>query len=266
MSGAGLDPHVQRADALAAAGLRHGFFGRGGGVSEGIYAGLNCGYGSGDDRAAVRENRSRAAAWLGTDHDRLLTVHQVHSARVVRVDGPWDGKPPEADGMVTTVPGLALGVLAADCAPVLLADPAARVIGACHAGWRGAFDGIVEATVAAMAEAGADRANIRAAVGPCIRQPSYEVGPEFRERFAVLEDKGAIDGGALFRPSGRSGHWLFDLPLFVRSRLAPTAPESVGDVGQDTYPQPDRFFSYRRATHRGEPDYGRNLSAIMLEP
>lgn len=260
------DRHVHAAGALSADGVRHAFFGRGGGVSGGIYAGLNCGYGSGDDREAVHVNRTRAAAWLGTDHDRLLTVHQVHSARVVTVDGPWDGKAPEADGMVTTTPGLALGVLAADCVPVLLADPEARVIGACHAGWRGALEGVLEATLARMTQAGARAGHVRAAIGPCIRQRSYEVGPEFRERFLVRRNSSAVAPETLFRPAGRDGHWLFDLPRFVRSRLTLQGVPETEDLDQDTYSQPERFFSYRRATHREEPDYGRNLSAIVLEP
>jgi polyphenol oxidase len=243
-------------------GIAHGFFGRRGGVSKGILASLNCGYGSNDDAAAVLENRTRVATWLGTQEPRLLTVYQVHSADVVNVTTPWvRGDAPRADGMATNVPGIALGVLAADCAPVLFADADAGVIGSAHAGWKGALGGVVESVVSLMETLGAKRSRIRAAVGPCISQASYEVGPEFRARFVESADANA----AYFVPSTRAHHWQFDLPGFVRARIADA--DIRGDALEAcTYKDEKGLFSYRRATHRAEPEYGRNLSAIMLKP
>ncbi|MBO6783141.1 MAG: peptidoglycan editing factor PgeF [Alphaproteobacteria bacterium] len=240
-------------------GIRHGFFSRTGGVSEGIYAGLNCGLGSDDDRAHVHENRSRVARAMGIAPDGLRTLYQVHSARVVDADTPWDGTPPEADALVCTRPGVAIGALAADCAPVLLADADAGVIGAAHAGWRGARDGVVAAVVEAMCERGADRTRIVAAVGPCIGPESYEVGPEFPDHFLEQDD----DNSKFFREKSGSDRYLFDLPAYVLSRLNLAGVSRASATGQDTYRQDD-LFSYRRSCHRMEPDYGRNLSVITL--
>jgi YfiH family protein len=238
------------------AGIRHGFFTRRGGVSSGVYAGLNCGPGSHDQRAAVALNRARVAAALEVPPERLLSLHQLHSAEVV-VAGPegWTERP-RADAAVTAAPGIALGVLTADCAPVLLADREARVIGAAHAGWRGALDGVLEATVAAMRRLGAR--TIRAAIGPTISQRAYEVGPEFLERFMAEEA-----GYDRFFVPGAGGRLRFDLPGFVLERLRAAGVEA-GWIGACTYSEPDRFFSYRRSTHAGEPDYGRLISAIRL--
>ena len=245
------------------AGVAHGFFGRQGGVSEGLYASLNCGYGSSDDPARVRENRSRVAARLGTREERLITVYQIHSADVVTVDAPWlRGDAPKADAMVTNVKGIALGVLAADCAPVLFADEHGGVIGSAHAGWKGALGGVAEATVHAMEALGAERGRIRAAIGPCINHPSYEVGPEFLARFV---DE-APANRAFFRPSVRAGHSLFDMPGYIAARLEAFGLATVERVNMCTYEHAERYFSFRRTTHRGEADYGRNISAIMLSP
>lgn len=244
-------------------GLRHAFFTREGGVSEGVYASLNCGNGSGDDPRLVRENRARAAEALGLGPEALATAYQVHSARAVVVEEAWPaGEGPKADAMVTNRPGVALGVLTADCAPVLLAEPEAGVVGAAHAGWRGALDGVLEAAVEAMEGLGARRKRIRAGVGPCIGRASYEVGPEFPAPF--LER--APDNGDFFTPAEREGHFLFDLRGYVARRLACMGLEDVQALPCDTCAEEDRFFSYRRAVKRGEPDYGRGLSAICLEP
>ena len=248
---------VLRAGALA--GVRHGFLGRRGGVSEGVCAGLNVGHGSGDDAEAIAENRRRAvdAAAPGA---HLVTVHQVHSPTVVRVTGPWRHEDrPHADAIVTDRPGLALGILTADCAPVLLADPQAGVIGAAHAGWKGAFAGIAAATVAAMEALGADRARIAAAVGPCIARKSYEVDEAFLRRFA----EGDPASERFFAP-GRAGHHQFDLEAYVVSRLAEAGLARVEALGQDTYSQPDLFYSYRRSCHANEPTYGRQISIVAL--
>jgi YfiH family protein len=243
------------------AGVRHGFFTRQGGVSCGIFASLNCGLGSGDDAAAVRENRARALAAFGLADGALATAYQVHSARVHVVEEAFAAEArPQVDGLVARRPGIAIGVLAADCTPVLFADADARIIGAAHAGWRGALAGVVEATVGAMTALGAKRARIRAAIGPCIASTSYEVGPEFPAAF-LAEDAA---NQRFFRPSPNAGHHMFDLPGYVAARLARLGLAEVDRLAHDTYASPELFFSYRRATHRGEKDYGRGLSAIAL--
>lgn len=242
---------------LKGAGIAHGFFGRDGGVSEGIYASLNCGPGSRDDPAAVAENRHRAALALAPDAE-LISLSQVHSA-VVHTVPMWEARP-EGDALVTATPGLALGILTADCAPVLFADARARVIGAAHAGWKGAHGGVLEATLAAMEKLGAARGNIRAAIGPCISQESYEVGWDFRDRF--LEH--GLRMRKFFVPSDKEGHYRFDLEGYVEHRLTSAGVGLVARLGVCTYPPENGFFSYRRATHAGEPDYGRQISAIVL--
>jgi len=243
--------------------VRHGFFTREGGVSEGLYASLNCGLGSGDDPERVRENRRRAMRRLGLAAEALVTAYQVHSARVAVVEAPWPAEArPQVDGMVTRNPGVALGILTADCAPVLLADPQAGVIGAAHAGWRGAKSGILEETVAAMVRLGARVGSIGAAVGPCIRHDSYEVGPEFRAAF-VADEPAAAD---LFLPSDRESHFRFDLAGYVAGKLGAVGIEALAVLPHDTFSDNDRFFSYRRVTLAGGGDYGRLLSAIALAP
>jgi polyphenol oxidase len=247
--------------ALDAGGIRHAFFTRAGGVSEGIFASLNCGYGSADDESKVTENRRRAADALGLPVERLVTCHQLHSADAVLVERPWPrAERPRADAMVAGTPGIALGILTADCAPVLFADAQSRIIGAAHAGWRGALGGVLEATVAAMVKLGAAPQRIAAGIGPCIGQLSYEVGPEFSARF-LAEDGG---NGDFFVPAARSGHFLFDLAGYVARRLERLGLGRVERTGGDTAAESDRFFSYRRACLRREPDYGRELSAICL--
>ncbi len=256
-------PARQTAALSRIAGLAHGFFGRAGGVSEGLYAGLNCGPGSGDDPACVAENRARAAATLTVRPDRLISLYQIHSADAVPVSEPWlPGEGPKADGMATAEPGLALGILTADCCPVLFADGEARVIGAAHAGWKGALGGVLETTIAAMEALGAQRACIHAALGPTISQANYEVGPDFHSRFL---DTDTAHGG-FFTPSDRAGYWRFDLPGFVGARLRTAGVASVDDPSLCTYADEAAYFSYRRTTHREEPDYGRNLSALALRP
>jgi YfiH family protein len=241
------------------AGTRHGFFTRRGGASSGIYAGLNCGPGSSDQREAVTLNRARAAAALGVAPERLLSLHQTHSAEVV-VAGPegWAERP-RADAAVTATPGIALGILTADCAPVLLHDPEAGVIGASHAGWRGALEGVMEATVAAMERLGARREAIRAAIGPTISQRAYEVGPEFLDLFLAEEA-----GYGRFFAAGAGDRLRFDLPGFVLARLREAGVGEAAWIGACTHSEPERFFSYRRSTQAGEPDYGRLMSAIRL--
>lgn len=241
--------------------VRHGFFGRDGGVSDGIYTSLNCGYGSSDTREAVRENRTRVAGEMGVGHDDLLTVFQIHSPDVVEVTGTWDVlHPPKADAMVTKTRGIAVAVLAADCAPILFADADAGVVGAAHAGWKGALTGVAQATVEAMETLGAERKNIAAAVGPCIAQASYEVGPEFRDSFLATDPAFEV-----WFATGRDGRFQFDLTGFVASRLEATGIGAVERLDIDTYPEKNRQFSYRRATHREEPGYGRAVSAIVLD-
>jgi YfiH family protein len=246
--------------------LRHAFFSRQGGVSTGLYASLNCGPGSGDAPEAVVENRRRAAALLGVEPGAIVSLHQVHGTAVVTIADPvaverW-GERPRADALVTDRPGVALGILTADCAPVLFADPQAGVIGAAHAGWRGALDGVLDATVRRMAEIGAQPARIRAAIGPCIGQASYEVGPEFIARF--IDDNRS--NGDFFVPSARAGHHYFDLAGYVARRLSKLGLADVFNAGADTCADPVRYFSYRRSVLQGEPDYGRLLSAIALAP
>lgn len=245
----------------AIAGVRHAFFSRDGGVSQGIYAGLNGGIGSNDDPAHVAENRRRMAEAIGVPPERFLTLYQVHSPDVVVVEQPWDqAARPKADALVTAVPGIALGVTAADCGPVLFADADARVIGAAHAGWKGALTGVLEATLGAMDTLGATRGRVVAAIGPLIRQPSYEVGDEFVARFTAADPGYA----RFFIPAARPGHAMFDLGGFIRMRLEAAGVERIDDTGIDTYPD-ENFFSYRRSVHRAEPDYGRAVHAIVLE-
>jgi polyphenol oxidase len=241
--------------------VRHAFFTREGGVSGGIYASLNCGFGSGDDPRAVAENRAIAAAQLGIEPDRLVSCHQMHGTAVVTVERPWRREEnPRADGMVTATPGIGLGILAADCAPVLLADGHARVVGAAHGGWRGALAGIGEATVAAMVALGARPARIRAGIGPCIAQPSYEVGADFAAAFAAADPA----SGSFFRPAPRPGHFLFDLPGYIAHRLGRLGLAAIERTQHDTAAEDTLFFSYRRARQRGEADYGRGLAAVAL--
>jgi len=244
-------------------GVRHGFFGRAGGVSEGIYASLNCGFGSGDDFARVAENRARAMRRVELDPANLVTAYQTHSQRVVLVEEPWArADAPQVDAMVTTKRGVALGILHADCAPVLFADADAGVAGAAHAGWRGALDGVLEETLCEMQRRGADLLRIAAAVGPCIGQASYEVGPEFRARFFDADA-----GNAQFFTASptRAQHFQFDLEGYAAHRLARAGVRRIERLARDTFAEPEIFFSYRRRTLDGGRDYGRNMSLIALE-
>ncbi|MBB5519999.1 peptidoglycan editing factor PgeF [Amphiplicatus metriothermophilus] len=244
---------------LAATGVRHGFFGRTGGVSAGEYASLNTGLASGDDPACAAENRARCARALGVAPDCLVTLRQVHSARAIVVAEPWKGPGPEADAMVADRPGIALGVLAADCMPVLFADPEAGVIGAAHAGWRGALAGILESTVALMTSLGAKPARIVAALGPCLRQPNFEVGLDLVEAFLARHPASE----RFFAPGARPEKRQLDLAGFARWRLAETGVAAFDDLGVCTLGEPDRYFSYRDGRRRGAQAYGRNLSAIV---
>jgi YfiH family protein len=241
--------------------IRHAFFTRSGGVSPGVYASLNGGVGSNDRPENVAENRARMAAILGVSPARLLTAYQIHSPDVVVAEEPWTRDTrPRADAIVTRMPRLAIGVSTADCGPLLLADGDARVIGAAHAGWRGALTGVIEATIAAMERLGADRKTMAAALGPTIRQPNYEVGPEFVERFF------SADAGSarFFAASQKREHALFDLAGYIGARVRRAGIAQFEDLGLCTYAEPERFFSYRRTTHNGEPDYGRHINAIAL--
>lgn len=250
------------ASCLIAPGLRHGFFTRQGGVSTGLYSSLNVGGGSRDDRANIIENRARAMAAFDLPGSSLITAYQVHSATALTVAGPWPDAPAQADGLATDRPGVALGVLTADCAPILFADAEAKVIGAAHAGWRGAVGGIAEATVRAMESLGASRRRISAAVGPCIGVASYEVGPEFPVPFLAADPANE----RFFRTATRDGHFTFDLAGYVTSRLAALGLGAVETLSFDTCANEERFFSYRRSCLRKESDYGRELSAIVLTP
>lgn len=249
-------------DEFGGAGVRHAFFTRRGGVSHGAYTSLNCGFGSADARADVAANRARAMAALDLPATALTTVHQVHGREVVTVDEPWPhDRAPKADAMVTDLPGIGLGILTADCAPILFVDPAARVVGAAHAGWRGAQAGVAEATLDAMIELGARPDDITAAIGPCIAQASYEVGPEFPTPF-LAED---VTNGRFFGASDRPDHFRFDLGGYVERRLSRLGLARVLRYEADTCRDDANFFSYRRTTLRGESDYGRQLSVIALE-
>jgi len=244
-------------------GVRHGFLGRRGGVSSGTTAGLDMGRRGLPPTPELIENQRRAIAAVAPD-TRLVTIYQVHSADAVIVGEPWPeaARPdarPHADAMVTDRPGLTLGILTADCAPVLFADREAGVIAAAHAGWKGAIGGVTDATIAAMETLGATRANIVAAIGPCIARASYEVDDGFRTRFAERDP-----ADVRFFTPGRQGHHQFDLEAYVAHRLTAAGIGTVEPLGEDTYAQPDRFYSFRRATHRGEPDYGRQISLIAL--
>lgn len=243
------------------AGVRHAFFTRAGGVSDGVYASLNSGVGSDDDPANVAENRARMARSLGVAPERLLTAYQIHSPEVVIADEPWNvAARPKADAIVTRTAGLAIGVSTADCGPLLFADETARVIGAAHAGWRGALTGVIEGTIAAMETLGAARGRIVAAVGPLIRRDNYEVGRGFVDDFVHAD----ADYARFFAPGAREDHALFDLPGFIAARLAASGIGRIDDLGLCTYADADRFYSYRRSVHRGEPDYGRHVNAILL--
>jgi len=245
----------------ALAGIRHGFFTRAGGVSRGCYESLNGGVGSNDAPAHVAENRARMAAAVGVSPERLISAYQIHSPAVVTVDAPWDANArPKADAIVTRASGLAIAVSTADCGPILFADAEAGVIGAAHAGWRGALSGVAEATIAAMEQCGADRSHIVAALGPMIRRQNYEVGPEFVAQFA--DDDSSNE--RFFQSAPRAGHSLFDLGGYIAARLARAGIGRIDDLDRCTYAEPETFFSYRRSVHRGEPDYGRHLNAIAL--
>lgn len=241
-------------------GVRHGFFTRRGGVSTGIYAGLNTGLGSGDDPAAVAENRRRIAEQMGSGPDGLAACYQIHSSLTRVATGPWAGERPEGDAVVTATVGVIPGVLTADCAPVLLADAEARVVGAVHAGWKGALGGVVHSAVTAMESLGAKPGRIVAVVGPCIAQPSYEVGIDFMERFEH-HDPGA---GRFFVPGTEADKRMFDLPGFVLWRLEQAGVGDAAWTGHDTCEEEPAFYSNRRAHLRGEPDFGRLMSAITL--
>jgi YfiH family protein len=252
--------NVQSPALGALPGIRHAFFTRQGGVSTGIYASLNGGLGSNDDPANVTENRRRMAQALGTN--ALASCYQIHSADVVVAETPWTREQaPRADAIVCKTPKLAIGVSIADCGPVLFADREARVVGCAHSGWKGAFTGVLEATLAKMEMLGAKRERIVAAIGPLIRQDSYEVGPEFVTRFHDADHKNI----RFFAPSNREHHSLFDLPGYIAMRLKKAGVGEIDDLCLDTYSDEERFFSYRRATHKGEPDYGRLVAAIALE-
>ena len=240
--------------------VRHAFFTREGGVSGGLYQTLNCGFGSDDDPANVTENRRRVCGALDVSTKSLITPYQVHGTKAIVVEQPWShDAAPKADGLATRVPGIALGILTADCAPILLADRNAGVIGACHAGWRGALDGIVDATLTAMTGLGAERSNICAAIGPCIAQISYQVGPEFRDQFLATDD-----GNDTYFNADDEGRYRFDLPGFVLEHLKRAGIAEASWVGLDTCTEDQQLFSYRRSTHKDEADFGRGLSAIVL--
>ncbi len=255
------NPMLQAAALTALPGIRHGFFTRAGGVSDGLYASLNGGLGSRDLPARVAENRARMASALGVAPDRLVTAYQIHSPDVVVAEAPWTrATAPHADAVVTRVPGLAVGITTADCGPVLLADREAGVVGAAHAGWKGALVGVIESIIAAMERLGAARPRTVAALGPMIRQSNYEVGSDLLARFAAADP----DNKRFFAPAQRPGHAMFDLPGYIVSRLERANVGRIEDLGRCTYADAESFYSYRRATHRAEADYGRHVNAIAL--
>jgi hypothetical protein len=257
-----MTPALQARALASLPGIRHAFFMRDGGVSGGVYATLNAGIGSHDDPHNVAINRARMAAAVGVAPERLLTCYQIHSPDVVIAEKPWGSEErPRADAIVTRTPGIAIGVSTADCGPVLFADPAARVIGAAHAGWRGALAGVTDAAIAAMERLGAARSRIVAALGPMIRQPSYETGSDLRARFVAADPANE----RFFAPAARDGHFMFDLAGYVAARLAAAGVGQIEDIGACTYTDSERFFSYRRMSHRNEADYGRHINAIVLE-
>jgi len=240
---------------------RHGFFGRAGGVSTGLYRGLNCGFGSGDEAKDVAANRARVAAAMGLAPDHLATVYQTHSPDVLTVTTAHVHQDvPKADAMVTKMRGVGLAILTADCAPILLCDESAGIIGAAHAGWRGAFSGVIENTVTAMKAIGAN--TISAAIGPTISQANYEVDDKFRDTFLADDDR----NDRFFVAGSKPGHCQFDLPAFVAAKLEAAGVAAIHDVAACTYADEEQFFSFRRATHRDEPDYGRNISVVVLAP
>ena len=244
-------------------GIRHAFFTRDGGVSTGIYASLNGGVGSNDDASHVAENRARMARHLDVTPDRFLSAYQIHSPQAVVADTPWTNDArPRADAIVTKTPGLAIGISTADCGPLLFADEQARVIGAAHAGWRGAFSGVMENTIEAMEKLGADRSSIKVSLGPLIRQGNYEVSQDFVDQF-VRENE---SHSRFFAPAERARHAMFDLPGFIAARIEKSGITQFQDLGLCTYADPERFYSYRRSTHRAAPDYGRHINAIVLAP
>lgn len=248
-------------EALRKPGIVHGFFTRGGGHSTGIFASLNAGWGSGDDPDLVRKNRETVARTLGLFASNVVTAHQVHSADAIEVVSPWTVEDrPKVDGLVSKTKGIGLGVLTADCGPVLFADAEAGVVGACHAGWKGALTGVTEATLVAMEKLGAVRARTSAVLGPTIGGEAYEVGPDFPKPF-LEQDK---EHARYFRPSLKDGHHMFDLPRYLVDRLKREGVGTVSSLGLDTYSDEARFYSYRRATHRGEQDYGRLISVIAV--
>jgi polyphenol oxidase len=254
--------HLQARTLARLPGIRHAFFTRAGGVSTGVYASLNAGVGSRDKTENVAANRARMAAALGVAPDRLLTCYQIHSPDAVVAASPWGADArPRADAIVTATAGLAIGVSTADCGPVLFADPEARIIGAAHAGWRGALAGVTDTTIAAMERLGAVRARIVATLGPMIRQPNYETGPDLKDRFVATDSTNE----RFFQPSVRDSHFMFDLAGYVAARLAKAGVGTIEDLGACTYADGEKFFSYRRMTHRHEADYGRHLNVIALE-
>jgi len=255
------EPEPIQSEFLIQENIRHGFHTRLGGVSKGIYQGLNVGLGSDDNREDVLENRRRVANYQGVTADHLMTVYQVHSPDIITINNPFeDARRPKADGMVSATPGMALGVMSADCGPVLFADAKNQVVGACHSGWKGAIGGVLENTISAMQRLGAEPKNINAVLGPTISVEHYEVGPEFVDRLMALENSNEN----FLAPSTNSDHAMFDLPGYIVTRLE-NAGVNATWTGHCTYADEKRFFSYRRKTHRNEPDYGRQISVISLK-
>jgi len=257
-----MDVFLECPNLSAISTIRHGFFGRKGGVSEGIYASLNCGYGSGDSLKNVRENREIVAAALGVDGADLCTVSQIHSPKAVIVQDTWQvSHAPVADALVTNQTGIAIGVLTADCLPILFADEKNGVIAAAHAGWKGAFSGVIESTIAAMQQLGATPLSISATIGPAISPESYEVGAEFYDNFINQDAVNSV----FFQPSANAAHYLFNLPAYAKRRLEESYISQINVIAKDTYSNDNEFFSYRRSCKRGEAAYGRQISAITLK-